>query len=232
MQSDILKTQQLPSACSDTLCNLRPKPLWFSRALTLGVFMSLDVSKVNRDISASFGNNGFSFQIGNPARNEARQLERSGFWSPVGDLGTQQIVRPRCEEQSSLQQIMSFTLELVKTVLQFVKGGGLEQKSTEGGAGAAGQVTTPTTVPSSGSPGKTENTGSPKEPVAKEAAAALNEAATSIEGKVTELMTALAALAGGAKNLSKTARKGLKGMFSKGIKLGKSFAKYGKALGF
>jgi hypothetical protein len=45
-------------------------------------------------------------------------------------------------------------------------------------------------------------------------------------------MTALAALAGGAKNLSKTARKGLKGMFSKGIKLGKSFAKYGKALGF
>lgn len=194
--------------------------------------MSLDVSKVNRDISASFGNNGFSFQIGNPTRNDARQLERSGFWSPRGNFGEQQIVRPRCEEQSSLQQIMSFTLELVKTVLQFVKGTGLEQKAADGTAGAAGQTATPATVPSSGSTGKTEKTSSPKETASNESPAALNEAASNIEGKVAELMAALATLAGGAKKLSKTARKGLKGMFSKGVKLGKSFSKYGKALGF
>ena len=58
------------------------------------------------------------------------------------------------------------------------------------------------------------------------------EGDVAIEKQITDLGTALAALSQGASKLGKSAKSGLKGLFTKGKKLGTDFSKYAKTLGF
>lgn len=218
--------------------------------------MSLDLANISRNFTAGFGTNGFNFQVGNGSKtstnnslsnnalfqgdrtglsNQGKQYFGPGFSHGFGQVNDQQ-------QSAQLQQVLDFAFKLVKTVLDFMKGGASTDTSTaaQGTTGATtGATDSAATSAASAAAQPAAAAATPASTGAEKPAASNNDSlsklkdvAAAIEKQLKELGNALSSLSKGASGLEKSAKSTLSGIFKKGIQLGKKFKNISKKLGF
>ncbi len=188
--------------------------------------MSLDIAKISRDFTANFETNGFNLKVGSGAKNG---LTTGNGAFPGNRIGCE---KPNfnqtngLQQSSQLQQVFDFAMNLVKTVLDFVKNGTSVDSATAAAPTPGEQAVA---APASGNtPTSAEGTHNKDSDIIGK----LKEALVAIEKQLTELGKALSSLSKGATDLGDTAASELAGMIKKGIKIGKKFSSISKKLGF
>jgi len=237
--------------------------------------MGLDIQKIGQNFAASFTGEGFNMMIGNKAQDAIGAAGNMlpglfGAATPGGvkkcnvnqgqnsAMGNQGFQFPgnsqssdAAQQQNPMQQIFNFTLNLVKMVLDIVKGGA----NKETPAAKANAETAPAAAATAGTPGT--GIASAATPAAATTAAAGSAATANtekagtaaktddmaallskfkemigqLEKQMSGLNSSLEKAAKGGKKASKSSKKGFQSLIDKGLKFGTDILKFSKMFG-